>query len=62
MSDEVRFKINTKPREQYFVPDIALADVENEQIDARNPLDAILKKAVREKMKGEVLDNLTDEQ
>ena len=62
VNEDLNFKINTKPRTSYYLPDIVLADVENEQVDTKNPLAAILKKAVRANLKEQVIDNLTDEQ
>ena len=48
--DNSNFKINTKPRECYYVPDIVFADVEHEDIEAKNPLEKALKMHARQEM------------
>lgn len=56
------FKINVKPRNSYFLPDIVLADPEHEEIQAKNPLEKALKMHVRKELKQNAIDNLTEEQ
>ena len=60
--EDVQFKINTKPRDLYYLPDIAIADVEHEKVDEKNPLSGLLKKHIRQEVKSGVIDKLTDEQ
>lgn len=43
----VSYKINTKPRESYYLPDIAVADVEHEEATGNNPMQKLLNKALR---------------
>lgn len=61
-TDGVKFHIDTRPRNKYFIPDLAIADLENEIFDAKNPAQDKAIRAQRQKLKEAALALLTEEQ
>lgn len=61
MNDQ-QFTINTKPRDCYKLPDLLVADVENEKVEGANLMAGLFKKKMRMDIRDGLLENLSEEQ